>query len=557
MQKWMLTIILGIWMLTFMGCNDSTSSVISEKAKEQQEQMKEAMTTPFGRYPEEITYTLGKMTGANNSNMPVGDTFEDNAYTRYLKKMLNIQNVDEFEESTDYDNVVSMAITAQDLPDVMVVSDMEQLQLLIEKDLVEDLTQVYEDCTSDTIKEIYNSYGSEILENVTVDGKLMALPETNIENGPSLIWLRQDWMDELGLKAPKTLEDVEYIIGEFMSKDPGGNGKGNTIGLLCDANLVGEAGYSYEYQMDLIFATYGAYPKQWIRNAEGELVYGSVQPEAKQALKQLQKMYKKGILDKQFLLRSTDNIIELIRKGRSGSFFGPWWAPNNPLIEAKKFNSNAEWQPFLIATDEDGSTSYVSQNPSYKYVVVRKGYEHPEIVMKIVSVLFDYARFQDDDATEIGRYYKLNVDPTARPLAINVDFADALMRCYYDLVDVFTGKKKKENLEQLEVSYYDACAEYKERGEFASVENWAAYTSRITACGVIDEGKTNQVKSLFFGETETMQKQWWKLQKMEEEYYLRIITGDASINTFDEFVKKWKVEGGDIITEEVKSYVER
>lgn len=557
MQKWMLTIILGIWMLTFMGCNDSTSSVISEKAKEQQEQMKEAMTTPFGRYPEEITYTLGKMTGANNSNMPVGDTFEDNAYTRYLKKMLNIQNVDEFEESTDYDNVVSMAITAQDLPDVMVVSDMEQLQLLIEKDLVEDLTQVYEDCTSDTIKEIYNSYGSEILENVTVDGKLMALPETNIENGPSLIWLRQDWMDELGLKAPKTLEDVEYIIGEFMSKDPGGNGKGNTIGLLCDANLVGEAGYSYEYQMDLIFATYGAYPKQWIRNAEGELVYGSVQPEAKQALKQLQKMYKKGILDKQFLLRSTDNIIELIRKGRSGSFFGPWWAPNNPLIEAKKFNSNAEWQPFLIATDEDGSTSYVSQNPSYKYVVVRKGYEHPEIVMKIVSVLFDYARFQDDDATEIGRYYKLNVDPTARPLAINVDFADALMRCYYDLVDVFTGKKKKENLEQLEVSYYDACAEYKERGEFASVENWAAYTSRITACGVIDEGKTNQVKSLFFGETETMQKQWWKLQKMEEEYYLRIITGDASIDTFDEFVKKWKVEGGDIITEEVKSYVER
>lgn len=557
MQKWMLTIILGIWMLTFIGCNDGTSSVISDGSVEQKELMEEAMTTPFGRYPEEITYTLGKMTGANNSNMPAGDTFENNAYTRYLKKMLNIQNIDEFEESTDYDNVVSMAITAQDLPDVMVVSDMEQLQLLIEKDLVEDLSQVYEDCTSDTIKAIYNSYGSEILENVTVDGKLMALPETNIENGPSLIWLRQDWMDELGLEAPKTLEDVEYIIRQFMSKDPGGNGEGNTIGLVCDANLVGEAGYSYEYQMDLIFATYGAYPKQWIRNAEGELVYGSVQPEAKQALKRLQKMYNEGILDQKFLLRSTDNIIELIRKGRSGSFFGPWWAPNNPLIEAKKFNPNAEWQPFLIATDEDGSTSYVSQNPSYKYVVVRKGYEHPEIVMKIVSVLFDYARFQDDNATEIGRYYKLNVDPTARPLAINVDFADALMRCYYDLVDVFTGKKEKEKLEQLEVAYYDACAEYKARGEFASVENWAAYTSRITACGVIDEGKTNQVKSLFFGETETMQKQWWKLQKLEEEYYLRIITGDASIDTFDEFIKKWRAEGGDIITEEVKCYVER
>ena len=385
----------------------------------------------------------------------------------------------------------------------------------------------------------------------------MALPETNIENGPSLIWLRKDWMNKLGLEDPKNLGDVENIIRQFIAKDPGGNGKGNTIGLVSDANLVGEAGYSYEYQLDLIFATYGAYPKQWIYNAAGELVYGSTQPEAKQALERLQEMYKEGILDPQFLLRSTDNIIELIKRGKSGSFFGPWWAPNNPLIEAKKFNPNAEWQPYLISTDEDGTTSYVSQNPSYKYVVVRKGYEHPEIVMKIVSVLFDYARFQDEEAYEVGQYYKLNVDPTARPLAINVDFADALMRCYKDLVDVFSGKKTKSDLKQLELSYYDACAEYLERGSFASVEDWAAYTSRITACGVIDEGRTEQVKSLFFGETETMQKQWWKLKKMEEEYYLQIITGEASIEEFDKFVHEWKQNGGEIITEEVRQCVER
>ncbi|MBR3771835.1 MAG: extracellular solute-binding protein [Clostridium sp.] len=554
MQKWMLTLILGFGMLTFIGCNDGTSSVLSEDYAEQTEV---AMTTPFGKYPEEVVYTLGKMTGANNSNMPAGDTFENNAYTRYLKKTLNIQNINVFEESADYDNVVSMAITAEDLPDVMVVSDMEQLQLLIEKDLIEDLTQVYKDCTSDTIKAIYNSYGNEILENVTRDGKLMALPETNIENGPSLIWLRKDWMNKLGLEDPKNLGDVENIIRQFIAKDPGGNGKGNTIGLVSDANLVGEAGYSYEYQLDLIFATYGAYPKQWIYNAAGELVYGSTQPEAKQALERLQEMYKEGILDPQFLLRSTDNIIELIKRGKSGSFFGPWWAPNNPLIEAKKFNPNAEWQPYLISTDEDGTTSYVSQNPSYKYVVVRKGYEHPEIVMKIVSVLFDYARFQDEEAYEVGQYYKLNVDPTARPLAINVDFADALMRCYKDLVDVFSGKKTKSDLKQLELSYYDACAEYLERGSFASVEDWAAYTSRITACGVIDEGRTEQVKSLFFGETETMQKQWWKLKKMEEEYYLQIITGEASIEEFDKFVHEWKQNGGEIITEEVRQCVER
>lgn len=56
-------------------------------------------------------------------------------------------------------------------------------------------------------------------------------------------------------------------------------------------------------------------------------------------------------------------------------------------MSAMQKNPNAEWQPYLIQTDKDGQTSFASQNPNDKYVVVRKGYKHPEIVMKIVSVL--------------------------------------------------------------------------------------------------------------------------------------------------------------------------
>lgn len=547
MQKWMLKLLVGVMCITFIGCKASTSS-FNENFKEQEEI---AMTTPFGKYPEEVVYTLGKMTGANNSNMPKGDTYENNAYTRYLKEQLNVQNSDVFEKSTDYDKTVSMAVTLGDLPDIMVVSDMEQLQALIEDDMIEDLTEVYKKCTSERIKEIYASYGDEILENVTVDGKLMALPETNIENGPSLIWLRKDWMDKLKLKEPKTLHDVEKIIKAFITKDPGNNGKGNTVGLVCDKKLVGDAGYNFEYQMDIIFACYGAYPKQFIRDKNGNLVYGSIQPEAKEALKKLREMYQNGTLDNKFFLHSTENIIELISEGRCGSFFGPWWAPNNPLVDAKRINKDAEWEPYLIQTDKDGSTSYASQNPSYKYVVVRKGYKHPEIVMKIISVLFDYARFQDADASELGMYFKFNVDPTARPIAINVDFSNALRRCYNQIVDVLDGRCNTNSLGQLEQSYCSACRDYMKDKENATLEDWAAYTSRIKACGVIENGKPRQVKSLFFGKTETMKQEWWKLQKQEEDMYLKIISGEVSIDEFDQFTHTWKKQGGDKILKEV------
>ena len=541
--------------LVLTGCNKQQTE--KTDTAEHTQEWKTAETTPFGRYPEEVIYTLGKMTGMNNSNLPKGDTYEDNGYTRYLKKQLNIQNKDVFEagENDNYQETVSMTIASRELPDVMVVNDMDMLQLLVDNDLIEDLTQVYEDCTSSRIKDIYNSYGSEILDNVTFDGKLMALPETNIDDGPSLCWLRKDWMDKLGLDAPETVEDVENIVHEFVQKDPGGNGKGETVGLVCDDELTGGCGYSYEYQNDIIFASFGAFPKQWIYNKDGEVVYGSVQNEAKAALGKLRQMYQQGTLDNNFLMRESSNIIELIVSGKCGSFFGPWWSPNNPLMSAMQRNPNAEWQPYLIQTDKDGQTSFASQNPNDKYVVVRKGYKHPEIVMKIVSVLFDDLRYDEEDVREMERYYQDNVDPTARPLAINVDYKDALMRCYDSLKDAIQGRKKLEDLGLLEGAYYISCSKYLDRKKDTSAqkswEDWAAYASRMTACSVLRKGQTRQVKSLFFGETKTMKSNWWRLEELEKKVYLEIVTGQKPLSYFDEFVKEWNRQGGEKIRGEV------
>ena len=541
--------------LVLTGCSKQQTE--KTDTAEHTQEWKTAETTPFGRYPEEVIYTLGKMTGMNNSNLPKGDTYEDNGYTRYLKKQLNIQNKDVFEagENDNYQETVSMTIASRELPDVMVVNDMDMLQLLVDNDLIEDLTQVYEDCTSSRIKDIYNSYGSEILDNVTFDGKLMALPETNIDDGSSLCWLRKDWMDKLGLDAPETVEDVENIVHEFVQKDPGGNGKGETVGLVCDDELTGGCGYSYEYQNDIIFASFGAFPKQWIYNKDGEVVYGSVQNEAKAALGKLRQMYQQGTLDNNFLMRESSNIIELIVSGKCGSFFGPWWSPNNPLMSAMQKNPNAEWQPYLIQTDKDGQTSFASQNPNDKYVVVRKGYKHPEIVMKIVSVLFDDLRYDEEDVREMERYYQDNVDPTARPLAINVDYKDALMRCYDSLKDAIQGRKKLEDLGLLEGAYYISCSKYLDRKKDTSAqkswEDWAAYASRMTACSVLRKGQTRQVKSLFFGETKTMKSNWWRLEELEKKVYLEIVTGQKPLSYFDEFVKEWNRQGGEKIRGEV------
>ena len=42
---------------------------------------------------------------------------------------------------------------------------------------------------------------------------------------------------------------------------------------------------------------------------------------------------------------------------------------------------------------------------------------------------------------------------------------------------------------------------------------------------------------------------------MEDETFAKIIMGQASIDSFDDFVSKWKSQGGDKILEEIKAEV--
>ena len=134
----------------------------------------------------------------------------------------------------------------------MVISDKNTLDEMVENDLVEDLTDVYNCCTSDKIKEMYDSYGAELLDSVRYDGRLMAMPETVIDHGPCLLWLRKDWMEQLGLEEPESLEDAFNIIEEFQKNRMGAEDGENPIGLVCDTSLVGTT--SSSYSVDPVFS---------------------------------------------------------------------------------------------------------------------------------------------------------------------------------------------------------------------------------------------------------------------------------------------------------------
>lgn len=514
-------------------------------SEEYRRAMEKAETTPYGAYPELVTYTLAQISGANNSNLPEGDTYEDNAYTRYLRKMLNIQNDTVYMDTEErYSELVNILVKDQNLPDIMVVTDREILKELVENDLVEDLTEVFEKCTSPRIKEMYESYGDALLNSGKFNGRLMAVPETVIDHGPNLLWLRKDWMEELGLEEPETLEDAFKIIDAFVQNRMGTEDGETPVGLACDTNLVGTT--SSSYSVDPVFDSFGANPQRWI-SQDGEIVYGSLTEETKEALDYLHKLYDRGILDRNFALRAPNNLRDLVVNGKCGAFFGLWWTPNNPLMESYEKNSEADWEPYYLQEMADKNV-YESFRDN-KYVVVRKGYEHPEIVMKIISVLFDYTRYEAEDAREVNEYFALNVDPTARPLVINVDYNEATYQVTENIEAALNGNYPEGNLTAIEQSYYQACSSYLS-GKDYTAEDWAAYKSRISAVGLlVDKHYTPVVRSYLDDAGGEIPQ---SLRQFETSTFIQIIMGEKPVSYFETFVEQWYQQGGHELTQQIR-----
>ena len=511
----------------------------------------EAEHTPYGKYPETVTYTLGKISGGNHSNLPAGDTYEDNGYTRYLKKMLNIQNKDvfELEDGNQYEEAVEIAIKDNNLPDIMVVKGQETVQKLAEAGMIEDLTEVYEECTTWRIKDMYASYTDALLNSGKYGGKLYGFPDTVIDHGPTLLWMRKDWMDKLGMEEPADMDEAMNYILEFVNQDAAGNGE--TIGLACTPELV--AGSSETYSADGIFSMFHASPRKWVQDAEGEIVYGSVTQECKAALEYLNTLYTKGVLDKKFLLRTSENIEELIKNGKCGAFFGKWWAPNNPLMESYDYDKNAEWTPYFFTKEDENVLQEYETFEDRLYVVVRKGYEHPEIVAKYISVIFDYSRYDDKEANEVNEYFSLNVDPTARPLNINVDYRDTLYQTTENIRNALNKEKPSSSLTGLEKSYYRTCKAYLD-GNLTTANAWAAYTSRITAVGtLVDLNFKSRQPLPLSGEGLKVGED---LLKLEQQTFIQIVCGEKTVGYFDTFVKEWYAAGGNDFTQKARTAAE-
>ena len=516
---------------------------------------------PFSKYAETVKVHLG---GSMNPNakIPDGMSYEDNSYTRLLKEDFNIEVVyDWVASSSDFDEKMNLCIGSGAIPDLMNVNA-AQYRALLKYDMIQPLDQYFEDYASDTLKGYVESGGDELQKCITNDkGEMMAIPAPSMMVGEiNEMWIRQDWLDNLGLEVPRTWDEMAAVAEAFVTQDPDGNGEADTIGILGPGNSdhMNAIGNN-QYGLDPLFSSFQSYPQYWLQDEDGTVKYGSIQPETRTALEKIQKLYTDKLIDPEMLVRNDSK--EPLLAGKVGIFFGPWWS--GYTVADATLAGEADWRAYFTPLAEDGNYYTHMPNPTSKYVVASKSCKNPEAAFKIINYLIANEQQWVADgisSTEMGTadFYPLyNGYDNADEIEVSTETLEKYLAGEITMDDVDFSKHKllKSDMEavfELKKEPYDdfSLDKWNLDSDLAK-SNLPRLVSLLVGGASYVNDKYVPVYNAYNGQTETMEAKWANLKKMEEETFAKIITGKADISEFDTFVKNWKSQGGDQILKEI------
>lgn len=546
------------------GTSDSKASSESTASSGTADNSSEEEDLAFKKFPEVVEVHVGQGVSATDT-LPDGLSVDNNQYTDYLLENFNIKVVVDWTAASgnDYTQKVALCIASNTLPDAMTVSREYMLKAAKAGQLY-DLTDLFQKVQSDQVKEVMDSTDGQAIAEASVDGRQYAIPAVEVETGSvQVLNVRQDWLDEYGLDAPKTLDDVENIAKVFAEKKPAGE---DTIPLAgpdkntkCYTSFLDTGTTTGGF--DAVFTANGAYPGLFLKDDDGNVTYGTDSDATRSTLERLADWYAKGYIDPEMGTR--DSTIEQINAGKVGMFFGAWWVSGYGIGDAYRNEPDANWQTYPIYTD-DGEWNVRLGSATTGYCVINKNVS--EDVAKAVIIMANVL-LRDESKFDVSEQ-PLSFWPVRTLMAP----ADECEYTYHELIKVLNGETKPEDYAGVSSAYKllandvsvikDTVPGYEKDKQLSiedfSTENFGNF-QRMYSLLVGDRPYAttevnNKVRSCIFSQTATMEKKWANLQSMENEMVMKVITGKSDISAYDEFVKNWKSEGGDTILEEVEEY---
>lgn len=353
-----------------------------------------------------------------------------------------------------------------------------------------------------------------------MDGKLYAIPTRTIPFAASSLYIREDWLDKVGMKAPTTLDELVAVLKAFKDKDPGGNGDKNIpLTIRGDASFI-----------DNIVGAFGM-PGFW-NNVNGKLTPRAMDPAYKEYVTFMADLFKQGLLDKEFGANKDATAKEKFTSGRAGMMMLNW--SDVPTIADALTKSVPTAKAAFIPTikGKDGKIGLNATAGFDRITYIPKSSKHAEDAIKWMNAKLEKDTFKTMAIGEENKHYT---------------FKDG---AYTPILPIFTDERNQANnfLTGTDDKNYPTYWQARVRKDPRLFDAWN-YMNKI------QPDNTRVADPLGFAPyLPEFSKSFQQLNTLVGDYTNKLIYGAEPMTGIDNFIQKFKTSGGDASYKEVNDW---
>ena len=278
--------------------------------------------------------------------------------------------------NTDATSAYNLMMASGEVADI-IGTDKKNIEKYIDQGVYIDLTDLI-DKHAPNIKKFLDENPDMKKGATYLDGKMYFVPFMMDGKAATGWYIRKDWLKKLNLEEPKTVDELYTVMKAFKEQDPNGNGKADEIPYFQRGKVVTD-----------LYSLFGV-RMNWHVNDEGKVVYGQYTPEFKNAVENVAKWYKEGLIDREIYTRS-QNARNYALQENIGGVTHDWFTSTStfnsllaPTIEGFDFS------PIVPPADINGK----SWEPGSRDISANSGWgisslcENPEAMIKYMDFWF-------------------------------------------------------------------------------------------------------------------------------------------------------------------------
>ena len=297
---------------------------------------------------------------------------EENRWTAWMREQTGLNLKWKSLPRNGFRDSIGELVALGEAPDIIVEFDQTFFSNMASEGLIIPLDDVLQEYAPNYYK--FMTENDDIRKATTFyDGHIYALTSFSGTKLSEVLWIRQDWLDELGLSAPTSTKELIEVARAFKEAGLGGE---NTTPIVLNSWKLGG-----------VFGLFQAETDDWYVDDSGKVEFGPLTNRFEGAVSFLKTLYDEGLIMRDY---PTDTDLTLQKQlwinGNAGILLDYWYGTLNHDLLTN--NPDAKIVPLPPITTEFGENSYIQGSGLNYFVAINKDCKNVEGALKYLDWMF-------------------------------------------------------------------------------------------------------------------------------------------------------------------------